>query len=142
MKADKEKTRENVVENYVRQKARKAARQLIDEISSRAAQDVDSRLKYLDPAPPEAGSKPVVPPSARCGMQDANEADMQQGMEALFQRYYKAGVAALNRGDASTATFYLGKCLLLPVSDELKMRQMVRHNLRLALSLRARMALE
>jgi hypothetical protein len=138
MKAGKEKTREDLVERFVKEKARRSAQQFIEEINQKAARDVEARLKFLEPDESEA-QKVLSPPSDRCGKPGADVSDMEQGLEELFQRYYRLGMTALNREDPASAAFYLGKCLLLPVSDELKMRQMVRHNLRLALSLRARL---
>jgi hypothetical protein len=127
----------DVVERHVRDKARDAANRLIQDISDKASRDVDARLKFLSPETEAPGSE--VSPQSRCGTADLHAGDLQRGAEELFNRYYKLGMSALNRGDAGSAAFYLGKCLLLPVSDELKMRQMVRHNLRLALSLRDRL---
>jgi len=133
---DEEDTKD-VVESHVRDKARDAASRLIQEISDKAVRDVDARLKFLSPdAAPPTGE---VSPQTRCGTSDLQADDLQRGVEDLFNRYYKQGMSALNRGDAGSAAFYLGKCLLLPVPDELKMRQMVRHHLRLALSLRERL---
>jgi hypothetical protein len=128
---------DDFVEKYVREKAKRAADKLIQEVAQKAAQDVEARLKHL--APDLADDGPTeLPAESRCGRMDAKEADFASGAEELFRKYYRLGMNALGRGDAGTAAFYLGKCLLLPVSEELKMRQMVRHNLRLALSLRER----
>lgn len=137
MKDDKDKPQPDIVEAFIRDKARTSAREVVEEVEAKAARDVDARLRFLEPT--QRVSASFMPPSARCGMKDVDAEDVQEGLEQLFQRYFRQGMSALNRGDASTACFYLGKCLLLPVSDELKMRQMVRHNLRLALSLRNRM---
>jgi len=139
MKARKEGDgdKKDLVEEFVRDKARQSALKLIEEISQKAAQDVDARLKYLAPEAP--GYDGEMAPAFRCGRTEGKDDQFSKGIEEVFQRYYKLGMGALNRADAGTAAFYLGKCLLLPVSDELKMKQMVRHNLRLALSLRDRM---
>jgi len=139
MKADKNKAREDLVERYVREKAKRSAEQLIAEIGQKATKDVEARLKFLEPEEKEPPAAPEVPASDRCGKAGVDTADMEQGLEELFQRYYRLGMGALNRADPASAAFYLGKCLLLPVSEELKMRKMIRHNLRLALSLRARL---
>jgi len=138
MKGRKEEDEgKDVVESHVRDKARDAANRLIQEISDKVARDVDARLKFLSPEAEAPGGE--LSPQTRCGTADLHAEDLQRGAEELFSRYYKLGMSALNRGDAGSAAFYLGKCLLLPVPDELKMRQMVRHHLRLALSLRERM---
>jgi len=130
----------DIVERRLREMGRKAAARLITEIHQKAAREVDARLNYL--APELRPSEPDVPSELRCGRMDMDDETLERGLEVLFEKYYKLGMSALNRGDASTAAFYLGKCLLLPVSDDLKMRQMVRHNLRLALSLRERLRSE
>ena len=130
----------DLVEKIVREKARKAAHRLISEVSQKAARDVDVRLRYLSPEP--NSQKHQAPSEVRCGRPDVDNSDLSQGLEQLFERYYKLGMSALNRGDASTAAFYLGKCLLMPVADDIKLRQMVRHNLRLALSLQERLKSE
>lgn len=134
---DDDTERRDLVEEFVRERARQAALKLIEEISHRARQDVDARLRYLAPESP--GFDTELAPSFRCGRAEEKGEEFQRGLEELFQRYYKLGMAALNRSDPSTAAFYLSKCLLLPVSDELKMKQMVRHNLRLALSLKEKL---
>lgn len=136
MKNDKDKPVEDMVEAFVKDKAHTSARAIVEEAEAKASREVDARLRYLEP-PPRASAS-IMPPAMRCGMKDVDAEDVQEGLEKLFQRYFRQGMGALNRGDASTACFYLGKCLLLPVSDELKMRQMVRHNLRLSLSMRNR----
>ena len=128
--------KKGLVENFLREKARQTATRLIHDINQKAARDVDARLRQLSPE--ESTAEMPGGDQIRCGRAEDVGADLNSGLEALFERYFKLGMAALNRGDDSTATFYLGKCLLLPVSDDLKMRQMVRHNLRLAMSLRER----
>lgn len=129
--------KKGMVENFLREKARQAALKLISSVSQKAAQDVDARLRHLSPE--EQTAELLDGNQVRCGrVDDRDSPTFSDGLEALFQRYYRKGMAALNRGDASTATFYLGKCLTLPVADDIKLRMMVRHNLRLAMSLRER----
>jgi len=129
--------KEDLVESYLREKARLAASRLIQDVSQKAAQDVEARLRRYPP-PAENIEKAEVPGSTRCGRTDPTAEDLAPGVRKVYEKYYRRGMAALNRGDAGTATFYLSKCLLLPVPDDLKMRQMIRHNLRLAMSLRER----
>lgn len=129
--------KKGLVENFLRDKARQAALKLIQNVNQKAARDVDARLRHLSPE--EQTAELADGNQVRCGRIEGTEsAPFSDGLEALFQRYYRQGMAALNRGDASTATFYLGKCLTLPVADDIKLRKMVRHNLRLAMSLRER----
>lgn len=127
----------DLVESYLRDKAKQAASRLIQDVSHKAAQDVDARLRRFQP-PAENLREMEVSDKSRCGRTDSSSDDLAAGVRRIYERYYRRGMAALNRGDASTATFYLSKCLLLPVPDDLKMRQMIRHNLRLAMSLRER----
>ncbi len=129
--------KKGMVENFLREKARQAAHRLIQDVSQKAARDVDARLQHL--APEERTAELPGGSQLRCGRAELESVDFADGIDSLFQQYYRKGMAALNRGDASTATFYLGKCLLLPVPDDIKMRKMVRHNLRLAMSLRERL---
>jgi hypothetical protein len=129
--------KEDLVQSYLRDKAKQAASRLIQDVSQKAAQDVDSRLRRYQPSAEGIESK-KAPDSTRCGRTEGSSEDLAAGVRRIYEKYYRRGMAALNRGDASTATFYLSKCLLLPVPDDLKMRQMIRHNLRLAMSLRER----
>ncbi len=129
--------KKGLVESFLREKARQAALKLISSVNQKAVQDVDARLRHLSPE--EQTAELAEGNQIRCGrVEERDAATFSDGLEALLQRYYRQGMAALNRGDASTATFYLGKCLTLPVADDIKLRMMVRHNLRLAMSLRER----
>jgi len=136
MKHKEEEEKDELVRSFLRDEARRAVNRLIQDVSAKAAQEVDARLRRL--APEEEQASPEGANQLRCGRPEESVDDLADGVRELFEKYYRQGVAALNRGDAATAAFFLGKCLLLPVSDELKMRQMVRHHLRLALSLRGR----
>jgi hypothetical protein len=134
--SNNDKKKDDLLETYLRDKARLAALKLIQDVNQKAAKDVDNRLKHL--APEEQTVESIDGNQTKCGRVEDSEGSFSEGLEGLFQKYYRRGMAALNRGDASTATFYLGKCLTVPVSDDIKMRTMVRHNLRLAMSLRDR----
>ena len=135
MKASKTNEKD-LVRKVVRNKARRAAEQFIEEIHVKAARDVENRLKFLDPDAEKLFG--TISPSARCGRADDEGAGVNSGYEEVFERYYTLGIAALNRGDAEEAAYYLGRCLSLPVSEEKKNRQMIRDNLKLATLLKSK----
>lgn len=134
-----EEPRKDLLEGFLKDKAQKAARELIEEISAKAARDVDTRLRHLAP---EGGDAQEHPPSGRlerCGREEQNREDVRSGYDDLFRREFRLAKAALNRGDGATAAYHYGQCLLMPLGAEEKTRQMLRQQLTQALALLKRL---
>jgi hypothetical protein len=117
-------SQENLVQEFVKDKAERSVRQLLDEIKVKVSRDVEARLRHLE-APGEGESRGPAPvdKSRYCGRSVEESGELASGLDKLFEQYWFAAGDSLKSGQFENAIDYLNRCFLLPRANNVKMRE-------------------
>ncbi len=114
----------SMVQGFVKDKAERSVRQLLDEIKVKVSRDVDARLRHLEaPGEGEPRGPAPVDKSRYCGRNADEFGDLALGLDKLFEQYWFAAGDSVEKGQFENAIDYLNRCFLLPRANNAKVRE-------------------
>ena len=117
-------SQENLVQGFMKDKAERSVRQLLDEIKVKVSRDVEARLRHLEsPGEGESRGPASVDKARYCGRSVEESGELSTGLDKLFEQYWSAVGDSLKNGQFESAIDYLNRCFLLPRANNVKVRE-------------------